>query len=120
MNSQPATRTSLGIYFIAALGATLIVGGLSWLLFVRTRPDTLNQARIAERIKNLKDITGSSTEALNNFGWQDRTKGLVRLPISNAMDLVVREWKNPAAGRSNLLARIEKAYPPPPPPQAFE
>jgi hypothetical protein len=103
----------------------LIVGGLVWVLYYRTRPEPLNQARIQERIKDLQEINTGAAEALNNFGWQDQTKGLVRLPITNAMDLIVREWKNPAQGRSNLLARLAKANPPPPPkapekPSVFE
>ncbi len=126
MNSRPESRIiSVAVYFVAVLGALLIVGALAWLLYVRTQPATVNQARIDERIKNLRDINAAGTEALNNYGWQDQTKGLVRLPIARAMDLVVREWKNPSVGRSNLLARVEKANPPPPPkepekPSAFE
>jgi hypothetical protein len=117
MNTRSETRSHLGIYFVAALCAFLIVGGMAWLLYARTRPAALNQARIEERLKNLREITATTTDALNNYGWQDQPKGLVRLPITNAMALVVREWKNPAAGRSNLLARVEKANPPPPPPE---
>jgi hypothetical protein len=116
MNSRSESRIALGVYFVAVLGAFLIVAGLAWVLYSRTRPATLNQARIDERVKNLRDIIATSTDALNNYGWQDQGKGLIRLPITNAMDLVVREWKNPAVGRSNLLARVEKANPPPPPP----
>jgi hypothetical protein len=107
----------LAIYFAAALGAFLVVGALAWFLYARTRPVTLNQARIEERLKNLHEINTLSAENLNNFGWQDQPKGLVRLPIDTAMALIVREWKNPAAGRSNLLARVEKANPPPPAPE---
>jgi hypothetical protein len=117
MNTPSESRTHLGIYFLAAVCAFLIVGGLAWLLYSRTQPAGLNQARIDERIKNLRDITATTTDALNNYGWQDQPKGLVRLPITNAMALVVREWKNPAAARSNLLARLDKANPPPPPPE---
>jgi hypothetical protein len=110
---------------VAVLGAFLIVAGLAWVLYSRTRPAPLNQARIEERIKNLREITAVSTDALNNYGWQDQSKGLIRLPITNAMELVVRDWKNPAAARSNLLARVDKANPAPPPaepakPSVFE
>lgn len=117
MNTRPESRTYLGIYFVAVLCAFLIVGGLAGLLYSRTRPAGLNQARIEERVKNLRDILATSTEALQNYGWVDQPKGIVRLPITNAMELVVREWKNPAAGRSNLLARVDRANPPPPPPE---
>ena len=117
MNTRPESRTHLGIYFVAALCAFLIVGGLAWLLYSRTRPAGLNQARIEERLKNLREIRATSAEALNNYAWVDPSKGLVRLPITNAMALIVREWKNPAVGRSNLLARVDKANPAPPPPE---
>ena len=117
MNSRTESKTPLVVYFVATVGAALILAGLSWLLFQRTRPAGLNQARIAERIKNLSDITGASSQALNHYGWLDQSKGLVRLPITNAMQWVVREWHDPAAARSNLLARVDKANPPPPPPE---
>ena len=125
MNGSSRSNVTVAVYFVTALGALLIVGALAWLLAYKTQPAPLNQARIEERIKNLREINATAAEALNNFGWQDQTKGLVRLPISNAMNLVVREWKNPAVGRSNFLARVEKANPPPPPkppekPSAFE
>jgi hypothetical protein len=55
---------------------------------------------------------------LNNTGWIDPSKGLVRLRIDDAMNLMAATWgTNAAAGRSNLLARVEKANPPPPPPK---
>jgi hypothetical protein len=125
MNSRSELKVTWLVYFIASLGAFLIVGGLAWILYSRTRPAGLNQARIEERLKNLRDINAASAEALTTYAWQDQSKGLVRLPITNAMDLIVREWKNPGLARSNLLARVDRANPPPPPkepekPSAFE
>jgi hypothetical protein len=117
LSAPPPSRVTLTVYFFAALGAVLIVAGLAALLYYRTLPPPLNQARIEERIKFRQEINAAGADALDNFGWQDQSKGLVRLPITNAMELLVREWKNPAAGRSNLLARLDKANPPPPPPK---
>jgi hypothetical protein len=123
--SRPSAGIGFAAAFVAALGALLIIGALAWYVRNRTQPAPLNQARIQERLKFLHEVNTAGAEALNNFAWQDQTKGLVRLPITNAMQLVVQEWKNPAVGRSNLLARLEKANPPPPPkapekPSAFE
>lgn len=115
MNTPSDSRTSVAVYFVGALGAFIMVGALAWFLWYRTRPAPLNQARIEERLKNLREINTTAAEALNNFGWQDQTKGLVRLPITNAMKMVIHEWKNAAAARSNLLARVDKANPAPPP-----
>jgi hypothetical protein len=107
----------MAVYVAALVGAFLIAGALAWFLIYRTRPATLNQARIEERVKALQDVNTAAAQALDSFGWQDASKGLVRLSITSAMDLVVREWKDPATGRSNLLARVERANPPPPPPE---
>jgi hypothetical protein len=59
-----------------------------------------------------------------NPAWIDQNKGLVRLPITDALRLAERAWQNPAQARSNLIARVEKAMalPPKPPeqPSPFE
>ena len=48
-------------------------------------------------------------------GWVDPTKGIVRLRIEDAMKWVEQEWgRDPAAARSNLISRVEKATALPP------
>ncbi len=82
--------------------------------------------RAAVRIKALAEIRAIEAQALYQAGWIDQSRGLVRLPIDLAMQITEREWQNPAAARSNLAARAEKAIPPPAPapapgqPSAFE
>src|SRR2546428_9506268 len=115
MNPRHASSSYFGVYLIGILGSFLIVAGLVWVLRQYTRPAPLNQARVQERLKNLRELNAQSTEILNNYAWQDASKGIVRLPIDRAIELVLEEWKNPALGRSNLLARLDKANPPPPP-----
>ena len=82
-----------------------------------TAPDA---ARKAERAKALADLRADEASALSSPAWIDQAKGLVRLPISEAMKLAEREWETPAQARSNLVARVEKAtaLPPKPPEQA--
>jgi len=122
-NNGCECKTKL-IYGLAILGAFLIVAALVLAMrhYVKTEP--LNASRAAERAAALKEIRGAEADALNNVGWIDQGKGVVRLPIADAMKLAEREWQNPAAARSNLIARVEKAtyVPPPPPaqPSAFE
>ena len=70
------------------------------------------------------ELRAAEVDALNNPGWIDQAKGVVRLPIAEALKLTEREWLDPAAARSNLIARVEKAtaLPPKAPekPSAFE
>jgi hypothetical protein len=113
MSDQPR-RSQTGLFLLAIVGTFLIVGALAWYVQWKTRPAPVNAARIAERKKFLAEIRAAEAQALANYGWVDQTKGLVRLPVGRAMELVLDEWKNPAVAHSNMAARAEKAYAPPP------
>jgi len=99
---------------VGILGTLLLMVGLVWLMRHYTQTAPLGADRAAERIKNLKEMRAANAEALNNYAWQDQAKGLVRLPVTRAMELTLQEWQNPAAARSNLIARMEKATAPAP------
>ena len=99
---------------VAVVLACLIFAGLVWKMRQYTTPAPLGAARAAERAKALAELRAAEADALNNVGWIDPTKGLVRLPITEAMKLTEREWQNPAQARSNLIARVEKATALPP------
>ena len=119
MNPEPvAPRPGLA-YLIAILGAFLIVGVLAWAIHQYTQPAPLGEDRAAVRAKALAELRAAEADALQHVGWIDQGKGLVRLRIDDAMNIVLRDWQNPAAARSNLIARVEKAtyVPPPPPPK---
>ena len=119
MNSETNNCTSCAgkiAYAVAVLGAILIVVFLDRELKKYTAAPAVNVGRAEERAKALAEIRNTEADALNNTGWIDPTKGIVRLKIDDAMNLVEQKWKNPAAARSELLARVEKANPPPPPP----
>lgn len=115
MNSDPQTeRTGLGDV-IAVLGSFLIVAGLVWAMKHYTQPAPLGEDRAAVRAKALAELRAAETEALTTTGWVDPTKGIVRLRIEDAMKWVEQEWsRDPAAARSNLISRVEKATALPP------
>jgi hypothetical protein len=113
--AEPGQRVGMA-YLAGILGALLIVGALSWAMYNYMQPEPLGKNRAEERAKALAELKAAENDALHNVGWVDQTKGLVRLRIEDAMQIVEREWQNPAAARSNLIARVEKANPPPPPP----
>ena len=114
MNSEPTRERSALAYIIAILGAFLIVAALVWAMQRYTQPAPLGEDRAATRAKALVELRAAEAEALNNTAWIDQSKGLVRLRVQDAMELVKREWQNPAAARSNLIARVEKATAAPP------
>ena len=106
-------------YFIAIAGTFLLVAWLVSFMRKHAEPPPLGAARAGERRKARAETTTAATQVLNSYDWTDREKGIARMPISNAMILTIREWQNPAAARSNLLALAERAAavaPAPPPP----
>ena len=107
-------------FFIACFLFAAIVVKVKWSVPV----PAIDANRAAVRTKALAEIRAAEPQALNNPGWIDENRGLVRLPISVAMQITEREWRDPAAARSNLTARVEKATAPAPQapgkPSAFE
>jgi hypothetical protein len=123
LNSSPKCNTTVVAYSLAVTCAFLIVAGLVWVMINYTRPEPLGEDRVAVRLKTLTEVRNADAEALytSGFVWEDQTKGIVRLPITNAMELSLRLWQDKAAARSNLVGRVEKKYyVPPPPPNKFD
>jgi len=124
MNSQPARERTGLAYLAAILGSFLIVAALVWAMQRYTQPPPLGEDRVALRKKALAELHAAEASELASYGWVDQGKEVVRLPIAEAMKLALRDWQNPAAARSNLIARVEKATAVPPPapakPSPFE
>jgi hypothetical protein len=112
------------VTFLGILGSFLVVVALVWAMKHYTRPAPLNTARVEERKKALVELRSEDARGLSTYEVTDAGKGLVRLKIERAMELTLEEYKNPAAARTNLIARAEKAAaaPPKPPetPNQFE
>ena len=115
MSSQPASDHSVEALIIGVLGSFLVLAGLAWAIHHYTQPPPLTENRAEVRARALAELRAAEAEALEHPGWIDPTKGIVRLPIAEAMKMVEQEWgQNPAAARSNLISRVEKATALPP------
>ena len=99
----------LGIFII---GCLLIVGVLIQMVIRHTMPATLGQERADFRAKNLAELRAANAEILTTYAYVDQQRGIVRLPIAQAMKLIVAEWQDPGAGRAVLVARQEQASKP--------
>lgn len=103
---------AIAAYSLAVLGAFLIVGGLVWVMYTYTRPEPLTEDRATFRRQTLAEVQQADSNALYNpsYVWQDQAKGIVRIPIKDAMALSLRLWQDPAAARSNLMFRAHQEY----------
>lgn len=95
------------------------MGGLVSVVKKHLNPQPANQARIDERRKVAADVRAAAAQ-LTQFAAIDKAKGQYQLRIDQAMEMVVRDWKEPASGRAQLISRLEKFNAPPPPPPSFE
>ncbi|MGA2747721.1 MAG: hypothetical protein ABSG59_03015 [Verrucomicrobiota bacterium] len=118
MNSETdCQKTRLGAYVIAILGTFLVMALLVELMRHYTHGPSLRAADAARRMQILTDFQAANAPLLEKYDWQDQAKGFVHVPMDRAMELVLREWQDdPAAGRSNLMARAAKEFAPAPKP----
>ena len=112
---QDSLRKGRGAaWFVAVAGSLLLVGGLVWWILARTQPAGVDTARATLRYNNLAEIRAAEHAAVTTADVLDKAKGIYRIPVTNAVELFLRLWQDPAAGRADLLARIEKATAKPP------
>ncbi|HEX4122920.1 MAG TPA: hypothetical protein VH619_20070 [Verrucomicrobiae bacterium] len=107
-------KTRVGAYVVAILGTFLLVGALVWLLRSYTETPSPFAARSAERMQIMQEFQAANGPLVSKYDWQDQPKGFVRVPIERAKELILEEWRDPAAGRSKLISRAAKEFAPPP------
>jgi hypothetical protein len=100
------------VWSIGILGAFLLAAYLVWAMVQSTRPAPLGAARIAERYKFLRDMKTAEADALGHYAIIDPARGTVRVPVQRAMELMLEEWKDPAAARKAMITRSDKATTP--------
>ncbi len=117
MNPESARqKTRIAANVLAILGTFLVMAFLVGLMRHYTATPSLAADRAAERMKILADFKAVNAPLLEKYDWQDKDKGIVRVPVARAKELVLEEWQNPAAARSNLMERAAKAFAPAPKP----
>ncbi|MGA2557092.1 MAG: hypothetical protein ABSG04_12550 [Verrucomicrobiota bacterium] len=113
MNTESTSRKNGNLLTVLAVaGAFLLMAWLVWLMRAYTQAHSLAQARAVERLKIKADFDAANAPLLNGYDWADKDKGFVRVPVARAKELILQEWQDPAAGRSNLLQRAAKEFAP--------
>ncbi len=116
MKTHLSPPAGLAIRIAGFLALFLLFGAILAAMRPWARPRGVDATRINQRRTDLAEIQARAREELTRYAFLDPAKGIVRLPIARAMELVCQEWQQPAAARSNLLARLEKALAPAPNP----
>jgi len=88
-------------WFFGVAGSLLLVGGLAWWVFQRTQPPGIDTARATLRYNNLAEIRAAEHKVLTLAEAVDKGKGIYRIPVTNAVELFLQLWQDPAAGRAD-------------------
>jgi hypothetical protein len=108
-NANNNGKGRLAITVVAILATFLLMAFLVRQMVKVTQPPPVDAVRAAARAKDNADIRAASADAAKNWGHVDAPRGIVRVPLDEAIKLTLQGYQNPAAFRSNLLSRVEKA-----------
>ena len=94
VQSRAPFSTWLGVILLLALFGVIVLAVVG----PAPRGDNYEQKRAQAREEKLKTLREADSKELTAYGWIDKTKGVVRLPIDRAMELTVAELakKQPA------------------------
>lgn len=102
-----ASGAAIGFIIASVIFAVLVV-----IVKFSVSVPAIDADRDAVISKALFEIQTNEVELLDNAGWVDKQRGIVRLPIATAMQIAGRNWQNPTNARADLIAREGKATAP--------
>lgn len=102
-------RTSLVINTAGVIGALLSMVVLVGITSRMVEPDQApSDPKAAERMQKLNDTRSSVQSELTQMAALDENNQVVRLPIDKAIDVMLKEWEDPAKGHQWLQARYQR------------
>jgi hypothetical protein len=102
--AQPTTARP-GISFLAGIATFLVVGVVA--LIVRSTLSsgpTYDPKRAEARLAKLAALRKEEQAKLSTYGWVDKTKGTVHLPIERAFELIVGQLRSQEPAPSTVKA----------------
>lgn len=94
-HSRAPLSTWLGVVLLFALFGVIVLA----IIGPMPRGSDYEETRAKKRMENLKTAQEDAEKALNSYAWVDKNKGVVRIPISRAMELTATDLaqKKPVA-----------------------
>lgn len=103
IEGDPRTGQAVVVGIVGTLILILIVVGLQ-ALFYHVEDDLYSQI-YAEPQLDVKMVKAQQLELLASYGWVDREKGVVRIPIDRAMEMVVADPSGGGGTEGEGIAR---------------
>jgi hypothetical protein len=102
---------------VVCVATFLLMGFLVNRMVKLTRPEPIGVARATERAVEGAKIRAEGVEKSKSWGLVDAPRGIVRLPVEDAVKLTLEGYKDAAKFKADLAARLEKASVAPPKPK---
>src|ERR1700722_3387105 len=117
VQSRAPFSTWLGVVFLFLLFGAIVLAVIG----PAPRSDNYEKSRAEKRVEKLKALTDANAKQLATYGWIDKKKGSVHLPIDRAMELTVTELSAQKPGPAYPIATPtpETAASPSPAPAAL-
>lgn len=109
MNNQqsensPLSESSILLSVIGWIGVIAIFLFIVIIAYYPNRPAAIGENNREERLAKLMDIESKQQTTLNSYGWVDKSKDIVRIPMKEAAILLVNELKHTQPEESNVKA----------------
>ncbi len=100
MSSGSGIRTGW-ILTSGIVGAILFVSAMAWLnsFFAVSRNQEVYRKVLSLSNPKLAELRAQEAEILNSYGWVDQQKGIVRIPVDKAMEIMTREARAARSAR---------------------
>src|SRR5213592_1028673 len=85
--SRAPLSTWLAVVLIFALFGVIVLA----IIGPMPRGSDYEETRAKKRMEKLKTVREDAEKALNTYAWIDKNKGVVRIPISRAMELTMAQ-----------------------------
>src|SRR2546423_1503831 len=103
VQSPAPFSTWLGVVLLFALFGAIVLGVIGPM----RRTDNYEQTRAKKRFDMLKTTRETDEKTLSGYGWVDKNKGVVRLPIERAMEITADELANKKPAPAYAIATPE-------------
>ncbi len=98
---------ALVVVVVLALTIIFILSGIL-IRFSYIKENQINYQRNEERTRAKMEVENAQKQMMDSYGFLDKRKELVRLPISRSMEIVEQIYKNRNTTRTNLLQRVDR------------
>ena len=109
-HSRAPLSTWLGVLLLFALFGVIVLA----IIGPMPRGSDYEETRAKKRMEKLKSVREDAETALNSYAWVDKNKGVVRVPISRAMELTTAELAKQKPAPAGPIATPQAQSPAPP------